>query len=264
MTFDWSKYCQHLFSAQLVSSLIVCAILAIVAILVGKRVSKLKPEDKPPIIVSIFEVLINVINNLVKGNIGKRWKSYAPYIFTIALYLTLANIAGLFPIPILVCLPQGTITDAGWQVTTLAAPTSCWNITLALALISGFLIHYTGIKTKGIGKYIKETYFEPLCFLFPVNLIGEVAFPLSLSLRLFGNILSGSVLSILVYGLLKQAMPWGALGAFITPAMHAIFDIMFGIIQVLVFVLLTTIFISQKVNEDELIEENNKEKPQEA
>lgn len=258
MTFDWNKYCQHTFSTQLMSSLVVCFILAVIAILVGKKVSKLKPEDKPPLIVSLFEVLVNIINNFVKGNIGKRWRSYAPYILTIALYLAFANLAGLIPIPLWVCLPEGTVTEAGWQLASLTAPTSCWNITLALALITGFLIHYTGIRSRGIWKYIKETYFAPLPFLFPVNLVGEITFPLSLSLRLFGNILSGSVLSILVYGLLKQALPWGAFGVLITPFMHAIFDVMFGIIQVLVFVLLTTIFISQKVDEKELEDEGPK------
>ena len=83
--------------------------------------------------------------------------------------------------------------------------------------------------------------FQPLPFLFPINLIGEFATPLSLSLRLFGNVMAGTVLLALFYGLL----PWFAkLG--IPAFLHGYFDLFSGAIQAYVFSMLTMVFVSQK------------------
>jgi F-type H+-transporting ATPase subunit a len=85
--------------------------------------------------------------------------------------------------------------------------------------------------------------FKPLPFLFPINLIGEIAVPFSLSLRLFGNVLSGTVIMALIYGLLSKV-------AFLWPGvLHAYFDIFSGAIQTYVFCMLTMVFISQKIPE---------------
>lgn len=235
MSFDWNKYLGYAINQQIVVSLVIVGLLCLLAIWLSKKIDKLKPEDKPPMIISLFEVLASIINNFVKSTIGKkRWKSYAPYIFALAIYLTCANLSGLFGV---------------------TPPTSCWNITIGLALITAVLIHYTGIKSNGGWGYIKSTYLSPLPFLLPLNLIGEITFPLSLSLRLLGNIMSGSVISMMIYTFASNNLPWGGAVVIIMPVYHAIFDIVFGGIQVVVFVLLSTIFISQKVNEKELTDE---------
>lgn len=217
---------------QIWSSLVIVLLLSIFAIVVGKKVDKLKPEDKPPKLICLIEALVQIINNFVRENIGeKRWRSIAPYVLTLALYLTCANL---------------------WNLTGMVAPTSSWNVTLALGLISWVLVLATAIKSNGLWKYIKSL-FQPLPFLFPVNLIGELVLPFSLSLRLFGNILSGAVMGKLIYGI----GGWWVVP--LMPVFHAIFDVFFGMIQVLVFCLLTIIFIGQKVNENEFKKDENKE-----
>lgn len=230
--FNMTEYLNNCVSDQIIASFVVIFLLCIACVLLGKKIDKLNPTDKIPKIITFLELITTLINNFVRFVIGeKRWKSFAPYILTVAIYLTFANLMGLTGV--------------------FVPPTSSWNVTLGLALITFFLIHSTGIRSTGLKKYI-NSYFSPIFLLFPVNLIGEVAFPVSLSLRLFGNILSGCVISIMVYGLAAQAGWLGFLFLLATPFMHMIFDVFFGIIQVVVFVLLSTIFIGQKIDETEL------------
>ena len=111
-----------------------------------------------------------------------------------------------------------------------------------------FIIQVTGIVSNGIKNYSKS-FFEPVFLLFPINLIGEITLPVSLALRLMGNIMSGAVLSKIIFGLLGWfAIPF-------LPIYNAIFDIFFGVVQTAVFLLLTIIFTGNKVkDEDKIIE----------
>lgn len=235
--FDFGMFVKHLWSEQIRNSLIIIGVLIILAVIFGLWLNKVDPNKKPPKILVIFEELVKLINGLVKMSIGKRWRSYAPYILTIFIYLLIANISGIF---------------------LLTPPATSWNVTLGLAIISFVMIHYTGVRSQGVKKYLAG-YTSPLPpyvpVLLPLNVISEVVFPFSLSLRLFGNILSGAVISILIYGIIAPMGAAGFIIVLIMPFFHAIFDVFFGAIQAVVFILLTSIFIGQKVDESELIEE---------
>jgi F-type H+-transporting ATPase subunit a len=100
----------------------------------------------------------------------------------------------------------------------------------------GFVIaHYVGIKTKGFKAYIKE-YFEPMFFMMPLNLIGELAKIVSISFRLFGNIMGGSII-ILVVSYLTYSI-------ILPPFLNAFFGLFVGTIQAFVFTMLTVVYIS--------------------
>jgi F-type H+-transporting ATPase subunit a len=88
-----------------------------------------------------------------------------------------------------------------------------------------------------LGGYIKG-FFDPVPFLAPLNIIGELANPVSLSFRLFGNILSG----VIIMGLIYQAL--GFISPLVTPVFHAYFDVFSGLIQTFIFIMLTMVFIS--------------------
>jgi F-type H+-transporting ATPase subunit a len=165
------------------------------------------------------EVVVDFVNQFAKQHFGVHWKFYAPIILTLGLYLTFANTLGLFGV---------------------RPPTSSVNVTLGLSTLAFFLIQGTGMVSKGLKGYIKGL-FEPLPFMFPLNIIGELAVPISLGLRLFGNIFSGVIITGLVYAAL------GNLSPLITPVVHAIFDVFFGLIQMVVFILLVTIFSSNSL-----------------
>ena len=212
---------------QVVSSIIITIVLSIIFIIVGFKIKKVKPEDKTPVWLIPFIILVDLINKMTKENVGKFWKAYAPYFLTLAIFLCVSNISGIFG---------------------LSSPTSYLLVNAALAIITFFIIQITGIVSNGIKNYSKS-FFEPVFLLFPINLIGEITLPVSLALRLMGNIMSGAVLSKIIFGLLGWfAIPF-------LPIYNAIFDIFFGVVQTAVFLLLTIIFTGNKVkDEDKIIE----------
>lgn len=223
------------------SSLIIILILCIILPIFGSLFKKRDPLKEPKGIALLCEILINWVNGTVKELIGSKWKRFAPWITTIAIFIFISNIAGMFG---------------------LTSPTANVFITLALGLISGFYIQFAGIKYQGFKNYIKSTFLEPSPIMLPLNIISEVLTPFSLALRLFGNIMSGSVIMGLIYGailgFLSEVSPILGVGvaAVVTPVFHAIFDIFFGAIQTFVFMLLTTVFISGKLPDEELSVEN--------
>ena len=212
---------------QVVSSIIITIVLSIIFIIVGFKIKKVKPEDKTPVWLIPFIILVDLINKMTKENVGKFWKAYAPYFLTLAIFLCVSNISGIFG---------------------LSSPTSYLLVNAALAIITFFIIQVTGIVSNGIKNYSKS-FFEPVFLLFPINIIGEITLPVSLALRLMGNIMSGAVLSKIIFGLLGWfAIPF-------LPIYNAIFDIFFGVVQTAVFLLLTIIFTGNKVkDEDKIIE----------
>ena len=210
--------------AQVTSTIILTAVLCVVIIILGIFIRRVKPEDKTPVWLIPFIILVDLINNMTKENIGRNWKKYAPYFLTLAIFLCMANISGIFG---------------------LTSPTSYLLINAALAVITFFIIQITGITSNGVIKYTKS-FFEPMPLLFPINLIGEITLPVSLALRLLGNIMSGVVLSKIIFGLFKWYIIIPVL-----PVYNAIFDIFFGVIQTAVFLLLTIIFTGNKVSDED-------------
>ena len=103
----------------------------------------------------------------------------------------------------------------------------------------GFVIaHYVAIKTKGLKAYIKE-YFQPIFFMMPLNLIGELAKIVSISFRLFGNIMGGSIIILVVSYLTYNIL--------LPPFLNAFFGLFVGAIQAFVFTMLTLVYISVQV-----------------
>ena len=214
---------------QVISSIIITIVLSVIFIIVGSKIKKVKPEDKTPVWLIPFIILVDLINKMTKENVGKFWKAYAPYFLTLAIFLCVSNISGIFG---------------------LSSPTSYLLVNAALAVITFFIIQVTGIVSNGIKNYSKS-FFEPVFLLFPINLIGEITLPVSLALRLMGNIMSGAVLSKIIFGLLGWfAIPF-------LPVYNAIFDIFFGVIQTVVFLLLSIMFAGMKVNDKDRLENLN-------
>lgn len=207
------------------STLIIVAVLSIVFILMSFKIKKVDPLKKTPLWLMPFMMIVDLINNFVKQNIGKRWKSFSPWFLTITIFIFFSNISAVF---------------------LLENPTSYIIITLALAITSFFVIQGAGIASNGFLGYLKG-FLSPNPVMLPMNIISEFSLPISLCLRLFGNIISGSVIALLIKGFL------GWLAIPIMPAINIVFDIGFGIIQTAVFVILTIIFTSMKIDDEEKI-----------
>lgn len=200
---------------------IVCAALVILGIAVNCKIRHAK--EVPGILQNIAETYVELLDNIVKDNMFRHWRKYANYILTIFMFIFFANISGLFG---------------------LRPPTADFCMTLTLALVTFTVIQYNAIKTNhGPLKYLKSLT-QPLPLLFPINVIGEVATPVSLSLRLFGNIMGGTVMMALFYGLLPRLVTIG-----IPVFLHAYLDLFSGAIQTYVFCMLSMVFINDKLPE---------------
>ncbi len=199
-----------------ISLLIVMISIIAFAIIANRIIKKADPYKVPGKFLNVIEYLVETFDNLTKANMGeKHGLKFSNYIGTLFIFILLANISGLFG---------------------LRPPTADYGVTLALALVTFVLIHYNGFKYQKSAHI--TNLFKPLP-LTPINIIGELATPLSLSLRLFGNILSGTVMMGLIYGLLPKVIL-----VFVPAPLHIYFDVFSGAIQTYVFCMLTMVFIS--------------------
>ena len=213
---------------ELVFSLIIMTILSIFFVLVGRKVKVADPTKRPKGVVLVCETGVKMIQDYMETLMPSKFsKNYYPYFAMMFIYIFISNISGLF----------------GFE-----APTSNYSITLAITIITFTLIQYNALKTKGVFTYIKDIIWPP------TNILGTLAPLISLSMRLFGNILAGSILLSLIYsftGYLSQyVINFNFLGPVIAPIFHAYFDVFAGFIQTLVFVTLSSILISLEASED--------------
>ncbi len=122
----------------------------------------------------------------------------------------------------------------------LRAPTADYGVTFLLGMVTFAIVQYQGIKNRKLRHF--TSLFEPVPLLFPINLIGEVANPISISLRLFANLLSGVIIMGLWYGMLPIFVNIG-----IPAALHVYCDLFSGAIQTYVFCMLTMVYINDKM-----------------
>ncbi|HLS53933.1 MAG TPA: F0F1 ATP synthase subunit A [Tissierellaceae bacterium] len=200
----------------IVNTILVVIALSIFAIIINKKIKEADMEETPTGLLNLVEILVEAINNLVDSTMGSKNMRFAPYIFSLMCFLAVSNLLGLIG---------------------LTPPTSDYSVTFSLALITFSLTQIMAFKTaRGLGGYLKG-FTEPMAFLTPLNVIGELANPISLSFRLFGNIMSGGIIMGLLYSALGYFAP------IVTPVLHGYFDVFSGLLQTFIFGMLTMIFI---------------------
>lgn len=197
-------------------------VIALLAYFLTRKLSTV-PKGKQ----TIVEKIVEMIYGLVDSNMGKDGRRYAPYIGTLMVFMLFMNLTPLLG--------------------GIKAPTSDINVPVALALITFILIQYNAIRKGGVGGYMKG-YASPTPALLPLNIIERVFVPVSLSLRLFGNITAAIIMVELIYEFLMwlSSLVFGSipLFAFIIPIpFHMYFDIFDGALQMVVFSMLTMIFM---------------------
>ena len=205
--------------------IIVMALMIVFAIVARIKINKAK--EIPDGCQNVIELIIEMLDGMVAGTMGKWAPRFRNYISTIFIFILLSNISGLVG---------------------LRPPTADYGTTLALALITFTMIHFNKIKHQS-AKTIWTDMCSPLPpwlpLWAPINIISDIAVPISLSLRLFATVLSGTVIMALVYGLLgKFAAIWPG-------ALHVYFDLFSGAIQTYVFCMLTMTYVSQSCGMDD-------------
>lgn len=223
----YAKY--HLFGQELyittthISIIIVVLTLLVFSLIANMAIKKADPEKPPGPFLNVIELLVETIDNLTISNMGSKYgPRFSNYIGTLAAFILLSNLSGLLG---------------------LRSPTADYGVTFPLAIITWVMIQFNGFKHQKMGKI--KGLFEPFFLFFPINLIGEFATPISMSLRLFGNVLSGSVMLALIYGLIPRML------TLVWPAfLHAYLDVFSGAIQMFVFIMLTMVFVADAIGDE--------------
>ena len=167
----------------------------------------------------VAEFLVGAFYGLTKDALDEEMaKRYFPLICGLFMFLLLSNWLGILP--------------------KLSEPTKDLNTTLGFGIMGFFIAHHAGIKTKGLKRYANE-YFQPIFFMAPLNVIGELAKVVSISFRLYGNILGGSIIILIVSHLIY--------GLVLPPVLICFFGLFVGSIQAFVFTMLTLVYISVQV-----------------
>lgn len=175
----------------------------------------------PGSVQNAVEYLLDGLMTQFKPALGDKMASVASILFTFFLFILVSNEIGLLPNPHI-----------------LASPTNDLNTTLGLALASSASVWIIGLKIKGIG-YLKH-FFKPFLVFFIINVIEEIAKPLTLAFRLFGNILAGEILLEILYNL----VPYGI------PIIWLAFSLVIGIIQAFIFTMLTASYLGTAISEE--------------
>ena len=168
-----------------------------------------------------IEMVVTALHGQIDATMGPRGRMLAPLIISLFLFLLVSNWLGLVP--------------------TLSSPTNDLNTTLGLALLVIVMLHVMGVYFKGM-HYIKH-FFQPVPVFVVINAIEEVAKPITLAFRLFGNILAGEILIIILLKLMPIWMP-------IPSVIWLAFSIFIGGVQAFIFTMLSMAYLANAVRED--------------
>ena len=200
---------------------IIIGLFLALAVLVKIKSRKWSAMGKPSGLQNVMEFLVSSFENIFTNSAGDKVLYLAPWFFTLFAFLIVSNTIG---------------------ITGFRPPTADWSMTFPLALSSFFLIQFAGIKHRP--KEFLKSFFQPIFVFFPLNVMGELSKPISMSFRLFGNVLGGMILMSLLYGLAPFVLTLG-----IPAVLHAYFDVAVGILQAFIFLILSITFVGLAAEE---------------
>ncbi len=181
----------------------------------------------------VWETVVNEVNTQVEGNLGKVNPFVVPLAVALFFFILIANWIEVIP------------TELNANVHLLPSPTADTNLTYAMALIVIIGVWGFGIRQKGLRGYLKH-FMEPYPYLLPLNILEELVKPITLALRLFGNIFAGGIMIALIGGLVSLApgnIPIGGVLAGVLNVVWKLFDTLFlGGLQAFIFALLTVLY----------------------
>ncbi len=199
-------------SEAVVVTWIVMAVLILASILLTRNL-KVDHISKRQ---AVAELIVTKLDGLVSGMMCEEGKIYVPYLITVLIYIGISNIIGLF----------------GFK-----PPTKDLTVTVTLAVMSIVLVEAAGIYHNGVKKWLHK-FIEPVAIVTPINILEVVTKPLSLCMRLFGNVLGAFV----IMELIKMVVPY------VLPAVFSMyFDLFDGLLQAYVFVFLTSLYLNEAI-----------------
>lgn len=197
-------------------SVIVTLFISIILLVLGLVLTSGFSVENPSRRQLAVESFVTWLQNFFEGPLSPKGKRYAPYMMTIACYVGLSNIFYVFGIK---------------------PPTKDLTVTAALAAMSIVLVQIAGIQTKGVKGWL-HSFLEPMPAMLPMNILELFIKPVSLCMRLFGNVLGAFIIMCMIEGLVRVIIP---------VPFSLYFDFFDGLIQVYVFTFLTSMYISEAV-----------------
>lgn len=222
--------------AHVFSILIISAILVLILLILNRALRSFDPYAEPKGLVLLALSAVEMVDKTVKADVNDEIFDYlGPYVGYLWGYIFLSSISGLF----------------GNQ----AVPTGNFSVTLTLAIISVAMVEINSIRYNGIKNYIKGL-FEPMFLFLPMNIIGKISPVISMSMRLFANILAGTIVMTLFYtftgyvsSLIFNIGNFDFIGVLLAPVLHSYFDLISSLLQTFIFTSLTIIFIGKELPE---------------
>ena len=221
---------KNLITQTTITLFVTTIILIILAVTLTRKITK-----RPGKVQVLLEKVVGMLYNLVESTMGKHNIRFAPYIGTLFVSSIFGSVIGMTQL--------------------FRSSTADLSVTMAWALVTTGMVWYNNIKNFGLKAWLKG-FTEPIFVMTPMNIVSEIASPLSLAFRHFGNVAGGSVLTALIYGALSLLtsvlLGWlpGLLGeipffqAGIPAVLSIYFDLFSGFVQALVFSLLTMVYVS--------------------
>lgn len=206
-------------TGHVIATWVIMAVLLVLCTVIAKGLKMV-----PGRLQSLAEYSLEGMLRYYSGTLGpERGREYFPFLMTFFLLILFSNWSGIFP-------------GAG-HVSFYKPATSTWSVTAAFAIVVFVVVQVEGIRKKKL-KYFKH-FFEPFFFMFPLNLIEEFIKPLSLSLRLFGNIFGEEKVTAVLLGLVP----------YFVPVVMQLLGIFFGFIQALIFTTLAAVYLDLATGE---------------
>lgn len=228
-----------------IDSMFFSVVLGVLFLVIFRKVAKNATSGIPGKLQTAVELVVGFVDSSVRDMYHGKSKVIAPLALTVFVWVFLMNLMDLLPIDLLPTIGERYLGLPALRV----VPTADVNVTLSMALGVFILILFYSINIKGVSKFVKELTMQPFNhpIFIPINLILEgvslLSKPVSLGLRLFGNMYAGELIFILIAGLL----PWWSQWALSLP--WAIFHILIITLQAFIFMVLTIVYLSMAFEE---------------
>lgn len=202
--------------------------LVILGALATRRLSLRDPSKTQ----NLVELIVSSLNSFTVGIIGPEGERYTPFIGTMFIYILAMNLIGLVP--------------------GMHSPTSNLSFTLALAVVVFIMYNYYGVRRVGAFRYLKHLAGEPLWLaplMLPIHIIGEIARPISLAVRLYGNVFGKEIILVVFAGMTYVLVPY-----FVAIPTHfpmLVFAVFISFVQAMVFSLLSAIYIAVAITDED-------------
>ena len=207
---------EFLITETTVNTWIVMGLILLLGVIVRIKSAKWDFTKKPKGLQNIVEMCVDAWDKFFRNTSSEKVIYLAPWFFTLFVFLMISNMIG---------------------ITGLRPPTADWGMTFPLAVSSFFLFQFAGLRHRP-KSYLKSIFLEPLFVFAPLNVIGELARPISLSFRLFGNVLGGMILLSLLYGIAPIIVQFA-----LPIPLHIYFDLAAGALQAVIFTVLSLVFV---------------------